>query len=253
MAPASAPTDITLDSVSVYGFTAVPASASLLLSTTTSTAAPFIPVSEIPVPDTALSERIKRYAQSNLPVPTYNHSLRVYHYGFAIKKHLFPSWEFTDEAYFLTCLLHDIGSTEENITKTKLSFEFYGGLLALNVLQETSNTSAPEATAAPDLAESVAEAIIRHQDFRDEGKITAVGQLLQLATTWVDNVGAHTELVHSLTIEDISRHFPRRGWSRCFAATLRKETELKPWCHTTVLGEGASARVLGNKLMAPYE
>ncbi|KAJ5413624.1 hypothetical protein N7509_000251 [Penicillium cosmopolitanum] len=233
MAPASAPTDITLDSVSVYGFTAVPASASLLLSTTTSTAAPFIPVSEIPVPDTALSERIKRYAQSEPP----------------------------DEAYFLTCLLHDIGSTEENITKTKLSFEFYGGLLALNVLQETSNTSAPEATAAPDLAESVAEAIIRHQDFRDEGKITAVGQLLQLATTLGrlirfragDNVGAHTELVHSLTIEDISRHFPRRGWSRCFAATLRKETELKPWCHTTVLGEGASARVLGNKLMVPYE
>jgi cyanamide hydratase len=183
MASASDPTDITPDSVSVCGFTAVPASASSLLSSvTTSTAAPFIPVSEIPVPDTVLSERIKRYAQSHLPVPIYNHSLRVYHYGLAIKKHLFPSWEFTDEAYFLTCILHDIGSTEENMTKTKLSFEFYGGLLALNVLQEISNSWAPEATASRDLAESVAEAIIRHQDFRDKGQITAVGQLLQLAT-----------------------------------------------------------------------
>jgi cyanamide hydratase len=68
------------------------------------------------------------------------------------------------------------------MTKTKLSFEFYGGLLALNVLQEISNSRAPEATASRDLAESVAEAIIRHQDFRDKGQITAVGQLLQLAT-----------------------------------------------------------------------
>ncbi|KAJ5833431.1 hypothetical protein N7474_001742 [Penicillium riverlandense] len=253
MTPAYEATDITPDYVSVYGFTAVPASASsLLFSVTTSTAAPFIPVSEVPFPDTVLSKRIKRYAQSHLPVPTYNHSLRVYHYGLAIKKHLFPSWEFTDETYFLTCLLHDIGSTEENITKTKLSFEFHGGLLALSVLQETSNTSAPEATASRELAESVAEAIIRHQDFRDKGQITAVGQLLQLATV-LDNIGAHTELVHPSTIEDISRHFPRQGWSRCFAATLRKETELKPWSHTTVLGEEAPARVLENKVMAPYE
>ena len=33
-----------------------------------------------------------------------------------------------------------------------------------------------------DQAESVAEAIMRHQDLCDEGKITALGQLLQLAT-----------------------------------------------------------------------
>ncbi|OOQ91140.1 urea hydro-lyase/cyanamide hydratase [Penicillium brasilianum] len=253
MTPVYEPTETAPDSLSIYGFTAVPASASSLLSSvTTSTPAPFIPVSETSVPDTVLSERIKRYAQSCLPVPTYHHSLRVYHYGLAIKKHLFPSWKFSDETYFLTCVLHDIGSTEENMTKTKLSFEFYGGLLALNVLQESTDTSALGATASRDLAESVAEAIIRHQDFRDQGQITAVGQLLQLATA-LDNVGAHAELVHPMTIEDISRHYPRQQWSHCFAATLRKERELKPWSHTTVLGEEAPARVLGNKLMAPFE
>jgi cyanamide hydratase len=96
---------------------------------------------------------------------------------------MFPSWEFADKTYFLTCLLHDIGSTEENMTKNKIKFEFYGGLLALNVLQETSNTPAPEATVSHNLPESVAEAIVRYQDFREIGQITAVGQLLQLATT----------------------------------------------------------------------
>ncbi|KAJ5623839.1 hypothetical protein N7510_000148 [Penicillium lagena] len=240
---------------SLYGFTPVAVSAPVLLSSAVPpSAAPFIPVSDTPIPDTALSRRINDYAQSHLPLPTYNHSLRVYHYGLAIKKYLFPSWEFTDETYFLACLLHDIGSTEENLTKTKLSFEFYGGLLALNILQESSDSSAPDAAAPRDQAESVAEAIIRHQDFRDTGKITAIGQLLQLATVFgLDNTGGHAESVHSSTIENVCQHLPRQNWSRCFAATIRRETELKPWSHTTVLGEQAPLRVLGNKLMAPYE
>lgn len=74
-----------------------------------------------------------------------------------------------------------------------------------------------------------------------------------IKTDRVDNVGLYAELVHPMTIEDVSRQFPRKGWSGCFAAILRKETEIKPWSHTTVLGEESFARVLGNKLMAPYE
>jgi cyanamide hydratase len=107
--------------------------------------------------------------------------MRVYHYGLAIKRHVFPSWKFTDETYFLTCMLHDIGTTEENLTKTKLSFEFYGGFLALDLLQDRGRLSV-DAVAPREQAESVAEAIIRHQDLCKVGKITAVGQLLQLAT-----------------------------------------------------------------------
>jgi cyanamide hydratase len=134
-----------------------------------------------------VARRINEYAKSQLPVPTYNHSLRVYHYGLAIKSHMFPSWTFTDETYFLACLLHDIGTTEENLKATKMSFEFYGGLLALDVLQK-SGSSTPEAAAPKDQAESVAEAIIRHQDLCEVGKITAVGQLLQLATIFGESL-----------------------------------------------------------------
>jgi len=166
----------------IFGFTPVPSSAQGLLSSVTpSGPAPFIPISATPIPNTPLSRRISAYAKSHLPAPTYNHSLRVYHFGLAIKSHLFPCWAFTDETYFLTCLLHDIGSTEENLKSTKLSFEFHGGFLALDVLQKPQ-ASAPEAVAPRDQAESVAEAIIRHQDLCETGKITAVGQLLQLAT-----------------------------------------------------------------------
>ncbi|WEW57943.1 cyanamide hydratase family protein [Emydomyces testavorans] len=242
--------------VTEYGFTAVEASATTLLSSPPhpSSPAPFIPVSETLVPNTPLAQRIQAYAKSNLPEPTYNHSLRVYLYGCAIKKYRFPEWAFTDETYFLACLLHDIGTTEENLQKTRMSFEFYGGLLALDVLQaEEDGRGALGAVAPREQAESVAEAIIRHQDLCEVGSITAVGQLIQLATIF-DNTGSYADLVHPATIEDVSKHFPRLGWSNCFAATIRRENGLKPWAHTTALGvEEFPSKVLGNKLMAPYE
>jgi cyanamide hydratase len=166
----------------IYGFTAVPASASTLLTSTPTYPLPTtkpisIPVSATPIPTSELAQRINTYARTHLPEPTYNHSLRVYHYGLAIKRHRFAhaDWDFSDETYFLACVLHDIGTTDENLSKTRMSFEFYGGFLALEVLQDGG--------AAPrEQAESVAEAIIRHQDLCDVGKITALGQLLQLAT-----------------------------------------------------------------------
>ncbi|RAQ54744.1 urea hydro-lyase/cyanamide hydratase [Aspergillus flavus] len=217
-----------------YGFTPVISSARALLSAAKpSTPAPFISVADNPIPKTALAQRIDLYARSQLPEPTYNHSLRVYHYGLAIKRHVFPSWSFTDETYFLCCLLHDIGSTEENLNKTKLSFEFYGGLLALGVLQDGTGPFG-NAVAPRDQAESVAEAIIRHQDLY--------------------NTGAYADLVHPSTIDEVSRRYPRKQWSTCFAATIRRENELKPWAHTTTLGEEAfPSKVLGNSLMEPYE
>lgn len=178
------------DSITAFGFTAVPASTSALFNSDTypapSSPAPFIPVSETPVPNTALAKRVDAYVRANLPAPTYNHSLRVYHYGLAIKRYRFPSWNFTDETYFLSCLLHDIATTDENLHSTRLSFEFYGGVIALGLLQEPSAHA--DAVAPKEQAESVAEAVIRHQDLCNVGTITAVGQLLQLATIFGPSV-----------------------------------------------------------------
>jgi cyanamide hydratase len=173
------------EAVSVYGFTAVPSSATaLLVIDPPNEPAAFIPVSNSPIPSSPLAHRINTYAKAHLPEPTYNHCLRVYHYGVAIKQYRFSEWAFSDETYFLACLLHDIGTTKEHMLATKMSFEFYGGFIALDVLQnvEYSGPASSTALAPRDQAESVAEAVIRHQDFHETGKITALGQLLQLAT-----------------------------------------------------------------------
>ncbi|KAI4113799.1 MAG: hypothetical protein LQ338_008110 [Usnochroma carphineum] len=215
------------------------------------------------LPDAPLAKSVLEYAERELSTETFNHSMRVYYYGNdslraehetyaeplsgkAIQTQQFPEWRFTDETYLLACLLHDIGTTDKNISATKMSFEFYGGFLAHSLLSQELH--APIAQ-----AESVVEAIIRHQDIGDSGKITTAGLLLQLATIF-DNMGGHKELVHEDTIADVTRHYPRNKWSSCFAATIRKENELKPWAHTTALGEEDFPNgVLNNKVMEPYD
>lgn len=61
-------------------------------------------------------------------------------------------------------------------------------------------------------------------------------------------------MVDKGTIESVTKCFPRNGWSSCFAKTIRKENELKPWAHTTALGEEDFPNgVLDNQVMAPYD
>lgn len=96
----------------------------------------------------------------------------------------------SDETYLLTCLLHDIGTTDKNLTATLLSFEYYGGYLALDLLRKY---------AAPvEQAESVAEAIIRHQDLGESGKISSVGLLIQLATVFGESLYINLSIHHML-------------------------------------------------------
>src|SRR5262245_46692964 len=115
----------TTDPVTEYGFTAVPAAVEALFKQAglEGKQPPVaIPATATPVPDTAVAQRIHAYARNHLPVPTFNHSMRVYHLGLAMKQYLFPAWNFTDETYFLSCVLHDIGTTPDNLRATRLSF-----------------------------------------------------------------------------------------------------------------------------------
>ncbi|EFX06010.1 urea hydro-lyase cyanamide [Grosmannia clavigera kw1407] len=192
--------------------------------------------------------KTQAYAKEKLSPQTYNHSMRVYHYATAILLQQFPdkAQDMSPSTLALTALLHDIGTTHDNLRTTRLSFEFFGGLLALDLVGK--QLGAPQAQ-----AEAVAEAIIRHQDLGTTGSITFLGQLIQLATIY-DNMGGNPALVHAQTLEDVVRMYPRNGWSRCFAATIREENGLKPWAHTTALGEEDFPNgVLNNNLMAQFE
>ena len=94
-------------------------------------------------------------------------------------------------------------------------------------------------------AESVAEAIFRHQDVQGKGKVTLVTQLIQLGTL-LDNVGAQAKLVSQGTIAEVNRAFPRTGWTGCFKDTVKREKELKPYAMVSRI-EGFEEMILGNK------
>jgi hypothetical protein len=69
-----------------YGWTAVPVDLKTLLSLsdTASNPAKPIPVSSIPAPSSPLAKAVREHARKELPIETFNHSMRVFYYGTAL-------------------------------------------------------------------------------------------------------------------------------------------------------------------------
>jgi len=91
-----------------YGFVPVPRNPEKILSGYTKES-PYVPFSQLRVPQTKLCLAIERYAREELSPQTYDHSTRVYFYGTlmqvsfaddageAIMKHHFPDWDHNSE------------------------------------------------------------------------------------------------------------------------------------------------------------
>ncbi len=128
-------------------------------------------------------------------------------------------------------MMHDIGTTERNLVKTRLSYEFWAGVHVLEILQDSAKTGSGErdekAEATKEQAESVCEAIIRHQDVQDKGSITLLTRLIHLGTL-LDNIGAGGELVNEETIRSVNEAYDRSGWSGCFKRVVEREKREKP-------------------------
>jgi len=245
--------------VEFFGYTAVPRDPEVLFKNH-STALGDHPkqelfvVNDFPLPDSKVVREVKAFVKKELNEQTYNHSHRVYIYGTALVKTHFPSWSYDNETYYLACLLHDIGTAEKYLATTKMSFEFKGAIVARDLILSLGGVE--------DQADSVCDAIIRHQDiFVKGGNITMVGQILQLATI-LDNVGLRANLIHPNLIKTTTTAYPRNGWSECFARTIEKELTLKPWCHTSTFEipnwkEGVQSNfatdVRGNEVMRPFD
>lgn len=65
------------------------------------------------------------------------------------------------KTYYLACLLHDIGTAERFLATTKLSFEFKGAIVARDLILNLGGVE--------DQADSVCDAIVRHQDIFVKG------------------------------------------------------------------------------------
>ncbi|KAI0260956.1 hypothetical protein BC834DRAFT_1028402 [Gloeopeniophorella convolvens] len=247
------------DPVKFYGFTAVPRDPDVLFKDHPTASGPtpkqdHFTVADFPLPDSGLVRQVQAFVKAELDEQTYNHSHRVYVYGTALVRTHFPGWEYDSETYLLACLLHDIGTAERFLATTKMSFEFKGAIVARDLILSRGG---PE-----DQADSVCDAIVRHQDiFVKGGNITMVGQVLQLATI-LDNVGIRANLIHPELIRTTVAAYPRNGWSEHFAGVVEKELRLKPWCHSSTFEvpnyvpggpSNFATDVRGNDVMRPYD
>ncbi|KAF9908813.1 hypothetical protein EC991_009516 [Linnemannia zychae] len=230
-----------------YGWAAVPRDTAKFVAPLSSSNTKPATASSVTFPTTPLAQKITALATQHLPLPTVNHSYRVYVYGSIIMAQHFPeqlaSWPDFAETYYLTCMLHDIGTAEAFHHTTKMSFDFKGAFVASSWLSE--------ANAPQDLVDAVAETIIRHQDIGTTGSITFLGGIVIIATL-LDNVGKCADLVAKETIESVTKAYPRNKWSGCFADTVRSELKAKPWAHSSHI-DGFISHVEGNTLMEPYE
>ncbi|KAF4213865.1 hypothetical protein CNMCM5878_009927 [Aspergillus fumigatiaffinis] len=234
--------------VEVNGWTSMPANAGAIFGDKPFNVPEALSIDEIKLPiDDPIVEKTLRYAKTALPIETFNHSMRVYYYGMVITKQQFPKQAsaLSPSTWALACLLHDIGTSEHNLTATRMSFDIYGGIKALDVLEGFGATS--------DQAEAVAEAIIRHQDVGVHGTITYIGQLIQLATIY-DNVGSHPyvkdfgKLIHDTTRAQVHGAHPPGEWRTFFSSVIQKEEAIKPWCHTKKM-----VNVMRNRSQHPDE
>jgi hypothetical protein len=69
--------------VEKYGWTAVPRDVGTLLQQSQASSGPakYIAASSIKLPDSPLVQAVHEYAKKELPLETFNHSMRVYYYG----------------------------------------------------------------------------------------------------------------------------------------------------------------------------
>lgn len=147
------------NNIEKYGYTPVPRDPDVLLKDHSTASGPNpkqadYDLSELPFPDSELVRRSKAFVEKELNTQTFNHSHRVYLYGAfpihicdalsvlrlslgtALVRTHFPEWKYDPEAYYLSCLFHDIGTADRYLSTTKMSFEFKGAIVAREFILE---------------------------------------------------------------------------------------------------------------------
>jgi cyanamide hydratase len=178
-------------------------------------------IASVYIPSTSVAEKAVRYAHDKLDPAIFNHSNRVYYLGAVMVDDYLPQWKFDLDTYFLTSVLHDIGTAPSLQLTTALSFEYFGGIHAREKLLEFG---------APNLqADEVAEGIIRHTDSH-EGNIRQNGYIIQMTTT-MDVRSTNPQWFHPHTVNRVIEKFPRLGFNNVFADRMQVEFDEKPGCY----------------------
>jgi cyanamide hydratase len=207
-----------------------------LLHTTNLHAPQHFSLASVEFPKSNLAEEAVKFVKAELELPIFNHSYRAYIIGNIVQRDQFPHWHIDMEQYFLSCMFHDIGLAPKYHLTTPMSFEFQGAMVANNFITSHNGSK--------DVADRVFEICANHT-IENTGKISAMGQLIQLSTS-TDVSGQYPQFYHPETIQEIYEAWPLHDFHNCFAEKMELEVKHKPGCMTTIFGDEYSARIRTN-------
>jgi cyanamide hydratase family protein with HD domain len=131
------------------------------------------------------------------------------------------------ETYYLTCLLHDLGTTGEHMHGTHMSFEYYGSFKAMKFLLDIG--------VSKDQAEAVSEAIIRHADLGETGTLTTLGMLIQLSTVFGKSLASFSLVILKRYLHCREVRGPWMTSTTCIASIM--EPVPHHWATSSALSE----------------
>jgi hypothetical protein len=170
------------------------------------------------LPGTAVAQAAIRLARSTESSPVFNHSVRSYLFGQALAMHegMRPGAEYTEEALFLGCVLHDLGVGTAAAGKQR--FEVEGADLAAALLTEHGCERA--------LVDGVWEAIALHTSV---GIAERRGALCYLVRVGVGiDFGINADFIDDQTADAIHARYPRQSMASSLMDAIVAHTQRSP-------------------------
>ncbi len=177
-----------------------------------------IDIDDIKVPDTQIVRQATELVESCSPDFLVNHCFRSYFFGVAVGRHLKLRPDL--ELLFLSCIMHDLGVTEEYDSDG--SFELNGARVAHDFLVQHD--------IAGDKAALVHESIALHSSVGIADKREPEIALLHYGAG-VDVIGFRIEAIAPGAREAILDRYPRLLLKEKFGAMVVDQARRKPTCH----------------------
>lgn len=196
---------------------------------------PSDPIFQLPAPNpptrlTPIVARVREYIAEKVPAFIVNHSYRCWAWGVLVASRF--GWDTPDhgwdsELYLLTALLHDVGCAKEctENKECRLSFEIWGGIKARELLLELG--------ASQTEADEVCEAIVRHTEEYETGRVRLIPALMQLSPSQDFRAILTPGFIHQEDVNTVCTLYPRLNMEVGFTGAFGSEVMSKPGCWTS--------------------
>lgn len=190
--------------------------------------APLI-MNNLQIPDTYIVKEALLELEQCKSQAIINHSWRCYFWGLAIAQH--KKWQFDDESFVISCLMHDLGLVDHLEAYACQCFTLESAIRAKNLCLKHRYPQHK--------MENISNAICLHMNGHlDENnkKISKEALLLQKATS-CDVIGTDLSVCSAPYKNDVLTQFPRLQFNQEMRKFIKIETQRNPHSRTALMSK----------------